>query len=204
MCTAVGGGSRTARVGRAARSGIGRAQKRQSQTRSRQSVFQAGDYKVRNTRRYESGRESGRTYDSDWTHVRINSQKEKRALMGGKLNIRARGSRNGDIDYDNNKFDYKYSVNRWQEASYKGQSTSATRASDIRRKGNSPEFKNEMRANKQNRVAVADESSARRKTRGARVHQRKEVGYRSRRKGAAQATNGLRIGGSGVNVPGSS
>ncbi len=51
---------------------------------------------------------------------------------------------------------------------------------------------------KLNRVGIRNEGAARRKTRGARSQMRSETNYRSRsRKGT-----GLRIGGSGVNVPG--
>lgn len=199
MCTAAAGGQR---AGARFRSVAGKAAQRAGATKSIKSVFQAGDYKVRNTRRYESGKESGRTYDSDWSHVRINTAAEKQALLSRQLNIRARGIKNSNIDYDNDKFDRKFSVRRWQEASFKGNSTAAIRANDIKRKGKSPEFKNEVTRDKQGRVGVRDERQtlkAARKVRGASV---RETGYRSRRKGAAQATNGLRIGGSGVNVPG--
>lgn len=58
-----------------------------------------------------------------------------------------------------------------------------------------PEYQN------QNRVAIRDEASARRKSRGIRSRMQEESNYRSSRSSRRKGS-GLRIGGSGVSVPG--
>lgn len=60
-------------------------------------------------------------------------------------------------------------------------------------------YRNEVRPDKMNRVALPNETAARIKARPARKGQAQEVNYRSQRK---RKGTGLRIGGSGVNVPG--
>lgn len=72
--------------------------------------------------------------------------------------------------------------------------------SRIRRK-NGPTFKNRVTPDPVARTAVADEGSTRRKTRSVRAGMQEEANARSR--STRKKGRGLRIGGSGVSVPGS-
>lgn len=70
------------------------------------------------------------------------------------------------------------------------------------KKSRGSSWANEIQRNAQGRQKVTDVSQGLKKARKIRGANTREAGYRSRRKSAAQATSGLRIGGSGVNVPG--
>lgn len=195
MCV---GSSSSARAGSSARQTFGRAAQRLSQRLSTQSVFQPGQYQVKNVKREEGRLRGGRVvtktlgnkYKGDARTVQINSREEYDALRNTQVAIRSRGFVQGDDGGITRQ-------RRWADTGR----TATLERGDIRRIGGGKDFVNEVRPEKQNRVAMVDESKARIKTRQARSGMREEANARSR--STRKKGRGLRIGGSGVSVPGS-
>ena len=194
MCV---GSSSSARAGSSARQQLGRAAQRRVQTLSTKSVFQPGLYQVKNVKREEGRLRGGNVvqqtlgnkYAGDTRRVQINTRKEYNALRNTEVAIRSRGfvqGADGGITRQR----------RWADT---GRKATLERGDIVRIGGQ--DFVNEVRPDKQSRVAMADESQARIKTRQARSGMREEANARSR--STRKKGRGLRIGGSGVSVPGS-
>ena len=185
MC--VGGGSTNLSSVRRLAGNVGQ---RQVQTQSLQSVFQPGVYSVNNTRRL---RGDGSAYGGFST---ANSGFRKDRSRGVRIDTEAQYNKllGQDIQVQQRTNPLASQGRRWTP-----QGTTKRTDGDFKRTSGGSTFKNEVRADKQNRVAVRDETNARIKTRTARAGQKQEVNFRSQRK---RKGTGLRIGGSGVNVPG--
>jgi len=158
---------------------------RQTGSTATQSFFRPGTYQVQNVRRNDNlkgGKRQDFKYGSDYTTMRINSRAEYDAIAGQQIQMRERNRA-------------RVNGKRWQDT---GQTTTRDDR-DFRRIGGGSTWENREAPVAQGRVAIKDETAGRIKSRPARAAQKNEVNYRSQRK---RKGTGLRIGGSGVNVPG--
>ncbi len=222
MCTGGGGSS-----GRRLRSAGGRSVQRAGATQSVQSVFQGGRYRLRDGTRQQTytnydapggvEREETRTVanyrtvsfgkgqkELDRFNALRHQQFEKTAATEVKFPNRMSGNKRLRIMRNANRGRAgakakiaRYTRDRSAADRYKEVDTSL-----LIKASRGPSHKNEVKRNAQQRVKTVDNAQLLKKARKARGANTSEAGYRSRRKSAAQATSGLRIGGSGVNVPG--
>ncbi len=195
MCV---GSSRSARAGSAARSGLGRAAQRRVQTQSTKTVFNPGKYRVQTgtSQQYQDlGGEGGveeLVESPRYRTFQINNRAELNALNQRRFTETRKTPIYEESDDNEGLGRHMREV---------GQKTSTRTFGGNARRVRGSETKNVITPDKQARVQIADEGKARIKTRQARSGMREEANARSR--STRKKGRGLRIGGSGVSVPGS-
>ena len=199
MCVGGGGGRASAS---SLRQGLGAAVRRQSGQRITRSVFRPGDYRVQTGEREvlradDSEGGSGLYREPVYRRQRLNSFNDYNKLVsdvGATLQQTKPdyGGRRG-----NAALRYARKNPRIARSQEEIREEAAGRISRI---GGGQHFENKEGMSTQGRVALKNETGARKKARRLRSGMAEESNYRSSR-GSRRKGTGLRIGGSGVSVP---